>query len=102
MKKFLMGSMYLGWYFVLNAEVGCMERSMHAYACDMGPEVCCLRKYDNKSYFKVKDCSCPCWRYTHSWRRYRCLQCMHYHDPKEFEIIAVPESEETFRHCRKK
>lgn len=29
-------------------------------------------------------CSCPCWRYKHSPDRNRCIECLHFRDPKKF------------------
>lgn len=66
----------------LHADVGCMERSRHAYLCYYTGGECCT--YDNKTLYYVK-CSCPCWRYRQTPRI--CTQCRHLREPQELPVI---------------
>lgn len=75
----------------LRAELGCMDRSTHGYLCDdyrLPKGKCEAKEFDNKTLFYVF-CTCPCWRYPQDFKRSRCPQCMHWHQPQTDEIIMA-------------
>jgi hypothetical protein len=62
----------------LHADINCLDNSHHL-----------LQKYDNKEYYLVKNCTCPCEKkYKIYPGRGECSQCHHYRDPRPFIIIS--------------
>jgi hypothetical protein len=70
--------------YISYGSVGCMDTSLHAYACNDG-KICELRRFDNKVLHYVP-CTCPCTTYEVVDRKAKCLRCWHYHDPRYLDL----------------
>ena len=61
---------------LMRAETGCIDNSWHL-----------AKAYDAKEYHLVRNCTCPCSRYSQSDDRGKCSKCKHFRDPRPFIII---------------
>jgi hypothetical protein len=69
----------------LEASVGCMAKSKHAYRCNEEFGDCC-NPFDYKQLQYVY-CACPCNEYDARAKKGKCQNCWHYHVPPEQVLI---------------
>ncbi|MGB8468431.1 MAG: hypothetical protein WCE21_05505 [Candidatus Babeliales bacterium] len=77
----------LGFTSITRPDNNCMDNSKYGDLSD---------GFDYKKYYHAQ-CNCPCERYTHSYKRGLCEQCLHYRAPqplseKQQKLISVCES----------
>ena len=61
---------------ILNAQQDCLDNSYHLQ-----------QSYDHKNYHYVA-CTCSCSEYQNFTNRGQCMQCLHYHVPKDWMVVS--------------
>lgn len=74
--KYMLLIAFLHNCMLLNAQQDCLDNSYHL-----------KQAYDNKNYHYV-GCTCPCSEYKNFTNRGQCMQCKHYHVPKNWMVIS--------------